>query len=531
MGPLGMEQRHGDLHFHVWQVGAAFLAALVCSNGALSIQSAKPDAVSTGDVVAILTRAGGLASATRIAEGARVSRLERERIVLRTLCTRSSLQRDFIAQLSLTLHLLGIWDVDKEQAGDAYCDTLFQNRFSCTAREYAEVLFACWAQAARSCVLKPVDWFDSSIDKERNRCVAARVLDTLACPAGNVAQQISDQFSQFEADGLVQAWFASYPFVGAADDFFVAAPLPFLRLAASVSVFYQALALARQDADDEGSEKPWTNKYSSEMGRRFERFMHFLLAKARVSTDTIWEEYRYLEKDNALSPDFLVTNAQRPREVLIVQAKLKRLVPGAFYGFSLEDFERDAKGALAELVWKSIRYIYRIHVRPDTQLSQSHLALHDSIRRADSLALLGVVPSLPALFQAQSYRDLLWEGVAENLEEKERQWLATNQQRFSLWHVLDAEEICGFVGAREEFGNGESLLSALSDYLSAPGFGKLATTGGILSSFKDWYLMDRAPGAKGRIPELRRAFNEFCMATSAKFFPTNGVSDLPGLTT
>jgi hypothetical protein len=294
---------------------------------------------------------------------------------------------------------------------------------------------------------------------ERLRAVAARVLSGLSAPGEEVAERIRTEFREYEADGLVQAWFSQAPLVRASDGMFLAAPHPFLRLAAAAGAFYRALTLAREHAEQAGSLKPWTNAHSSEMGRRFETFTSRLLEKARSPGDEVAGEYSYLKGQEALSPDFLITNTLRPREVLLVQAKLKRLVPGAFYGFSAEDFRGDATGALAELVWKTLRYVYRVETTPDARLDDAHRPLHDLIRQAETIGLLGVLPAMPSLFHVKEFRDLVLAGVHENLKAKERAWLEKSAQRFSLWHIFDTEELCAFIAARTT--SDESLLGAL----------------------------------------------------------------------
>jgi hypothetical protein len=215
-----------------------------------------------------------------------------------------------------------------------------------------------------------------------------------------------------------------------------------------------------------------------------------------------------------------VTNAGSPREVLVLQTKLKRLVPGAFYGFSTDAFREDAKGALAELLSKSIHYLYLVHTTPNERMEEAHRPLHEILRGATSIVLLGVVPTLPSLFQADEFRTVVLEGAAEQLNEVERAWFAANKHRFSLWHILDAEELCAFVGAREEAGrNDETLLATLRSYLTAPGFGDLARADGVLIYFRDWYITNRCgERVKGQILELRRVFNDFFKATGEKYF-------------
>jgi hypothetical protein len=530
IGPLGIEQVEDRRHYHVWQIGAAVMADLARAGGALGLPAAGVPKLPRAESLALLTRAGGLASASRIAEGANVSEREREKIILRTLCTRSSLQREFVYQFALTLHLLGVWDVEQGQVGDGYCDALFQAAYGCSSRDYAEILFAFWAMGARGIALTPSAWFERSADPARHRAAAGRIISRLACPATDVARLLQEEFAQYEADGMVQAWFAQRPFVALEGDVFLAPPLPFLRLAASSSVFYQALALARDAAERAGSTKPFTNAHSSEMGRRFETFMTFLMGKATAPGDELWAEYEYMKRGNQKSADFLVTSTTSPREVLVVQTKLKRLVPGAFYGFSPDAFRVDAKGALAELLSKSIHYLYLVHTTPDDRLEETHRPLHDALRQATSIVLLGVVPALPALFQANEFRSIVLEGAAEQLTEAEKAWFEANKNRLSLWHILDAEELCAFVAARKDARRErETLLGALRSYVTAPGFGDLARPDGILSSFRDWYVTERCGGrVKERIAELWQVFDAFCRATSEKFFgpdswPKSGV--------
>ena len=83
-----------------------------------------------------------------------------------------------------------------------------------------------------------------------------------------------------------------------------------------------------------------------------------------------------------------------------------------------------------------------------------------------------------------------------------------------------AEELCVFVGIRDEQGGTESLLAALREYLTIPGFGDLARDEGLLNPFRNWYILSRTPGpTRGRIPELWTAYDNFSARTSAKLFP------------
>src|SRR5690606_32974007 len=121
---------------------------------------------------------------------------------------------------------------------------------------------------------------------------------------------------------------------------------------------------------------------------------------------------------------------------------------------------------------------------------------------------------LPSLFQSDEFRSLIMAGVKAKLNEQERQWFEANRARFALWHVLDIEELCAFVAVRSEKARTESLADALRAYLTRPGFRDLAREGGILHSFRDWYITTPAAGrSKRHIPELQRIFDDFCTAT------------------
>jgi hypothetical protein len=156
MDPFAVDQEDGGSRYGVWQTGAAILAALTAHDGPLTIplQLRALDPVMKRE---LLTLAGGLSTRARVAEGAKASQAETDRTILRILCSRSSLQRDFVYQFVQTLHLLGVWDLAKSAPGDGYCDPLFRAAFDCSAREYTELLIGVWAVALKNCALKPSD--------------------------------------------------------------------------------------------------------------------------------------------------------------------------------------------------------------------------------------------------------------------------------------------------------------------------------------------------------------------------------------
>ncbi len=514
---IGFHDDDGTL-YSVWQVGAAGLAALCHVTSPPVYQNSYPT-LTISLRRTILTTAGGLTSHARLnARDDATLKRERAHAVLRTLCTRQSLQRDVTYQFGLTLHLLGIHDFVSNAPGDGFCDPLFQQSFGCSALEYIEIVFGCYAIALKGCLLSPSDWFQTTSNAETLRALARRVLAKLACPATEVCKRIETELEKYASDGMVQAFFTRTPFIAVGNGAYLSAPHPFVRLAATTGAFLQATVLARADAEAGGSTKPYTNKFTAEMGRRFETFLEFLLTQCKSTDEQLIGEHRYLHKSSDLSPDFVILNSTNPDYAILIQAKLKRLSPGAFYGFDHDDFLNDAKGPLAELIWKSLRYLFRLETLPDDKIEPNALGMRNALRRATTIILLGVVPAMPSVFHAKEFRRPLEDGVFEKLRPEELVWYRKNRDRLKLWHIVDSEELATLTSYPKV---ARSLFVDLRSYLSSPGFGELANSNGLGPPLRDWFLMRMTsqPERPERILAMRKAFDEFCNATSTKFFP------------
>jgi hypothetical protein len=253
------------------------------------------------------------------------------------------------------------------------------------------------------------------------------------------------------------------------------------------------------------------------MGRRFETFLKFLLTQCKSKDEQIVLEERYLRKHSDLSPDFVILNATNPDYAILVQAKLKRLSKGAFFGYDRDAFLNDAKGTLAELIWKSLRYLFRLETYPDDKIEPTALSTRNALRQATTIILLGVVPAMPSVFHAKEFRLPLEEGVLEKLLPEELVWYHQNSKRLKLWHVVDSEELATLTSYPKVV---RSLFTDLRSYLLSPGFGELTNSNGLAPPLRDWFLlrMTSQQERPKRMLAMRKVFDEFCSATSTKFF-------------
>jgi len=512
-GPFSIGYLDDGNYYHVWQVGAALLAAIVASDGYLDIHE-PIESIESSTLRAFLRAAGGLEGKDRIK--ARTDQEMHNAItssVIRTIGFNKVMQCDFRYQLAMTLHLIGVRDAFPTALAGVDFESLFQNEFHCSANDYIEILYTIWLVSMGTSILNLQECFKATTDPNRFEALARRVLDPISCPIKEVKTCLQEKFVEFEADDLVQAFFTMKPFISIDHGVYLAPPAPFLRLVASTGAFFRTIELAIKQAAKQGATKPWTNEYSSAMGVRFEPLMHLLLEKCKTDGDVLIDEYYYLK--DTKGPDFIVTNSYHPEEILIVQAKLKRLSPGAFFGYSITDFEANARGVLAELIWKSIRYVFRIETANPDKLNPEFIDLHRNIRSAKKILFLGVVPAMPPLFHIDKFRILVIESVIKKLNPDEREWLNSNKDRLDLWHILDFEEICEFLTVRKPE---RRIIEALSEYLRAPKFGKLVIEkDGILEPFGGWCMAGhKGPG--NRVKELDDAYSEFSEGIINKFF-------------
>src|SRR5262249_33106376 len=133
--------------------------------------------------------------------------------------------------------------------------------------------------------------------------------------------------------------------------------------------------------------------YGERMGRRFEQLIRWALTR-KYSADQVIAEHEYALGQNAKSPDAIVFEG---KTALLFQAKLKRMSPGAFFGHSLEDFRRDAEGAYAEMIWRSLVYLRNLEsYRARGRLNPAHLEVSQRVLSAERIYLLGIAPFLSA---------------------------------------------------------------------------------------------------------------------------------------
>ena len=423
---------------------------------------------------------------------------------LQFLCNQASISGQQAFQTYRTLFLLELED-EHASCTTSFLDHLFMAAYGCSAREYMALMSAMWmASHNNGNYLDGPGLVRNSPSAEKLAPIAARILSENSLPTREVMATI-DEIGHHELEGLVPAFFARYPFLEFKPGTHLAGPHPYVRMAAVNGPWFRALELARKDAALAGSPRPETPDANRRMGERFEKLVGWLLGHV-VRDEDLVREHRY-RKAGDLAPDFLVFE-DGDAQVTLVQAKLKRLSPGAFFGFDFDAFVRDAEGAMAETVWKSIRYLHRVHTFPSCgHLLPEAEVIAQRVRRSKRILLLGVLAAAPSVFHVDLFRRCLQAGIDRNLTPDEKVWLTANANRLVGWHVLDSEALSEFVALRQR----EGLLESIGDYISLKDFGSLITSGEeLLLPFHDYFVArGRQLGRTPRLPEVDAAVQRF----------------------
>jgi hypothetical protein len=195
---------------------------------------------------------------------------------------------------------------------------------------------------------------------------------------------------------------------------------------------------------------------------------------------------------------------------------LKQLTAGAFFGFDLAALEKDASGVLAETIWKTIRFLFRIDAAAkNDRLSAAGKKLSERVLAAPRIFLLGVVPSMPAVFRVPSFRKMVESGVSSNLTPEEVSWWAAYHHRFAGWHLMDWAELASYAAVAPKE---DALFDQLATYTTELTTGGLVRPTGLFPSFRDWYLLQHLEQVPAPLEQHRRAWDNL----------THHVSDLFG---
>lgn len=487
--------------FHVWGAGALALAAL----GAPPLGAA-PDPLrgfSDEKTAQLLVGIAGLTSEDRANAKTQGETDTAVRLnLLRTICTQSSVQGDPHSQIYRTLHLLELINDDGylESRVSPY-DSLFERAYGCRAIEYMELMHAFYAYSGKSGLLDVRAFVSPAESPPYVLPMVKAVLEAHSCPAAQVASVLDERFAKNQAEGLVQAFFADYPFIRIDEDRYFMAPSPFLRLHAYSGPLFRLLALARESAETRGDSRPWISPESQRLGRRFESTVLQMVRKLYRPEQCV-EEYVYDEKGQAKSPDLLVFESED--DLILVQAKLKRLSSEAFYGTDYTAFMADTGGALAETVWKSMRYLHKLDAAAlGGRTSPEAEATNVRARRAKRIIFLGLLPALPPVFRAKPYREELEKAVRAALKPEEAEWVDRNSARLVGWHVMDLAELSSFAMLPGACAKG--LFTFLASYLGELKQTPFVTDRGFFPAFRDWLILQH--GESVGIPAYDRALN------------------------
>ncbi|MEZ4271712.1 MAG: hypothetical protein R3C68_09860 [Myxococcota bacterium] len=489
--------------FSVWQLGGLALASLNRCNVPTPDQRTQLHGLEQGYFHSLMYVASGLNAEGGLWSPATQRRYQARLTLLRVACTQSSLQGDLLTQLGSTLYLLGTYDLDGSPL-ESSVDILFEEAFGCRAGDYASIMAMLWSLCQKS------DAFTSSsllagappfTQDSVNKIVAE-----LTCRVSSVRKVLRQSFGRHKGGGIVHAFYARYPLLGLAADEALFPPHPFLRFHLARGVLFKAIELAVKSEAARGNPKPENNKYLQSMGRRFENLVSCVLNHARCGD--VVNEYEYRNKPNAKTADFMVFSRQNDACV-VIQAKMKRLSRGAFFGSDLEAFRRDARETLAASVVQSIRFMRKL----EQASNENALAAEgkDDSRRLLSACrwmLVSVVPAMPPVFRFNEFRRVLEDGLSEQLDPEDRKWWVNNQNRVAGWHVIELEELTWFARCRQ----GRDLFEALEEYLGQSNFGEI--TESFPASFKDFILKtDPSTEPPRHIPELEAIHNEFWSQT------------------
>jgi hypothetical protein len=498
---------------HVWQAGAMVLASFYQSD--CTEYDAERLDVAEGEHADELLENAARIHGNRAHLGLRPPILT----ILEILCIQPSMFGLHVFQGFRTLYLLGLEDLTTSSESSPY-DNLFQSRYGCSAREYAALLQALWYASTTEdgYFINPTKMLESSPVADRLTPVLAAIMKENSCKMADVRTRLDVDLSGHQVSSATQAFFASTPFIEYRPEHYLVGPHPYTRFLAMNGAFFRAIELARTEAASAGHRAPENNVLSVNMGRdRFEPLVRLIFDRF-AGPDRIVGEHIYTKKEAQLSPDLIVFGGGARRTVALVQAKLKRLSYKAFYGCDAAAFERDARGAIAQSIYKSIRYLYRIHsVAWGHRLNAEGDAIARQIQEADGIILLGVFAAMPSLFHVGILRKFVEDGMKDELDHDEFSWYVANKDRILGWHVLDSEELAYFASYREN----ESFVDSLAEYLTLPEFGILLDDNDhMFESFARWFAeKSHRQGREPKWPEIDAAYQRFARWSVRLVFP------------
>ncbi len=491
--------------FHAWQHGAIILAAF--NRETLpQFLGHEISCLNEYDVQQLLYRASGVYEGIPNTLQPHEKESEGALLTLRLLCGQTSLQGDYIHQIARTLYLLELEDIVSGASLDASAyDILFQEAFGCNTREYASIMLALWAHSQQYDGFSPEKIFSESSNSAKLIEILRSILDTKSCETRNIRSKIHSDYKHYRNEALVMAFFSTTPVLKFNESVFLCGPHPYMRMAAYGLTLFQTLALAREHCKKLGQPSYWTNEFSERMGNRFEELVAFCLKKT-INPEHLFRQHRYLSRkgkpESLDSPDFGIFNGD---SLVLIQAKLKSLSPGAFFGYDLDAIKKDVHGALGEAIWKSIKYLFNLEKgAKQGRLNPENETTSRRVLTAGRIFLLGVVNTMPPIFHMGIFRQYVESEVKQRLNEEESEWFDENRSRFAGWHIVDSEELMAFVAA----GGGITIFRYLIEYVSRIEFGNVIVNEGIAQSFRSWFLSRHCdPRGLKPIIEMQLAFN------------------------
>ena len=398
----------------------------------------------------------------------------------RIISLQPSLQGDAYPRFFQSLFLLELVDSKAEElAATTPYDGLFRNAIGCTVVDYSGLLLGLYAQSAVESMFNLEVLFSTSPRATELKRLATTIFALQGCAQEDVGRLLDTDFSRHRAEGLVQAFFTQRPFVRIDESRYLLPLHPFMRLLSVSGPVFRALEFARLDAEARGQSEPWTNEHSSRMGKRFEDLISTLIGENIAPGH--WEpEYEY--QRGAKSPDFILFEASGT--VVLIQAKLKRMTPGAFFGYDLEEFKSDAD-RFAETLWRSIRYLRNIkrmrqRGKPLDPVSQRVLA-------SKRVVLVGIMPFLSPVFVPGLPREVIKAAVRAQLREEDRALFDFDS--VAGWHIMGFDDLSVFFSLQSTGTLGQTIV----DYVSDMG-DTFIDDSGFVPSFRNWCIRRYGPG-------------------------------------
>jgi hypothetical protein len=452
--------------FHVWGAAAIALAALALP------QKRKPTFPLSGPspmyVRDLLIKMGGFGavSADVTADSVWLA-------IQRIVSLQPSLQGDSVARFFQMLFLLELVDDQATFLSQTSpYDGLFQEALGCRVLDYVGLLFGLYAQSRVDCVFNLDILFEQSRDAVALRALAERIFAAEGCHQEKVGDLLDTEFSKHQAEGLVQAFFVKYPFVRLNDTYYLPPLHPFMRLLAASGPVFRALELARKAAKSSGQSSSWTNLHSSRMGIRFEHLVRSLVERAYAPG--AWAaEYEYTKGQK--SPDFILF--EDDATVVLVQAKLKRMTPGAFFGYDLDTFREDSE-RFAEMIWRSVRYLQNIRKGKRSGKSDED-SVTERVLSAKRVVLVGIAPFLSPVFVPGLPRDTIVAAANKKLGPDVAHALVD----IAAWHITGFDDLALFFSLPA----GPTLGHAIVEYVHTMG-DTFITDDGMVSSFRNWCI-------------------------------------------